>query len=155
MIENIENIYKVIITALLPYLELRGAIPYACHLGMAAPVAYWTAVIGNMIPVLPVMILIKPVFHRLDHLPLFHRFFKWLFDRCRRRQDDVRKYGYWGLTVFVAIPLPMTGAWSGALIAFLLGMRKRYAFFAIFAGVAIAGLLVLLPTYGLARLFRR
>jgi uncharacterized membrane protein len=152
---TIENIYKVIITAILPYLELRAAIPYACHLGLPAPIAYLAAVIGNMIPVLPVMILIKPVSHWLDHLPLFHRFFKWLFDRCRRHQDEVLKYGYWGLTIFVAIPLPMTGAWSGALIAFLLGMRKRYAFLAVFAGVAIAGLIVLLPTYGLARLFQR
>jgi uncharacterized membrane protein len=151
----IENIYKVIITAIIPYLELRGAIPYACHLGLPASVAYVAAVFGNMIPVLPVMILIKPVSLWLDRLPLFHRFFKWLFARCRRHQDEVLKYGYWGLTIFVAIPLPMTGVWSGALIAFLLGMRKRYAFFAIFAGVAIAGLIVLLPTYGLARLLQR
>ncbi|MGD8400924.1 MAG: small multi-drug export protein [Bacillota bacterium] len=150
---SIVDIYKVIITAMLPYLELRGAIPYACHLGLPASLAYLVALIGNMIPVLPVMILIKPLSHSLDRLPLFHRFFKWLFDRCRRRQDKILKYGYWGLLIFVAIPLPMTGAWSGALIAFLLGMRKRYTFLAILAGVAIAGLIVLLPTYGLARLF--
>jgi uncharacterized membrane protein len=151
----IENIYKVIITAIVPYLELRGAIPYACHLGLPASVAYVAAVFGNMIPVLPIMILIKPVSLWLDRFPLFHRFFKWLFAHCRRRQDEVLKYGYWGLTIFVAIPLPMTGVWSGALIAFLLGMRKRYAFLAIFAGVALAGLIVLLPTYGLARLLQR
>jgi uncharacterized membrane protein len=152
---TIENILKVVGTAILPYLELRMAIPYACHLGLPAPVAYLAAVAGNMIPVIPVMLLIRPVSHWLDHIPFCHRFFKWLFDRCRRREVQVNKYGYWGLTIFVAIPLPMTGAWSGALIAFLLGMRKRYTFFAILLGVAIAGLIVLLPTYGLARLFAK
>jgi uncharacterized membrane protein len=152
-VDTITNIYKVIFTAIIPYLELRGAIPYACHLGLSAPVAYVAAVAGNMLPVLPLLILIKPLSLWLDHLPVFHRFFKWIFDRCRRRQHQVLKYGYLGLTFFVAFPLPMTGAWSGALIAFLLGMRKRYAFLAIFAGVMIAGLVVLLPTYGLARWF--
>jgi len=149
-----DAIVKVIITAILPYLELRGAIPLAWKLGFPAPLAFVTAVIGNMLPVIPIMLLIRPVSELLDHIPLFHRFFHWLFTRARRHQDAVNKYGYWALAIFVAVPLPMTGAWSGAVIAFIMGMRKRYAFLSIFLGVIIAGLIVLLATYGLAHLLR-
>jgi uncharacterized membrane protein len=148
------NILTVAFTAILPYLELRGAIPLAYHLRFPAPLAYVVAVVGNMIPVVPIMLLIGPLSRWLDHIPLFHKFFHWLFTRCRRHQHAVNKYGYWGLTLFVAIPLPMTGAWSGAAIAFLLGMRKRYAFFSIFLGVAIAGVILILATYGLAWLLQ-
>lgn len=151
---TLQAVLTVIFTAILPYLELRGAIPLAWHLGFPAPLAYCLAVLGNMIPVVPVMLLIEPLSRWLDHIPLFHKFFHWLFTRSRRRRDVVNKYGYWGLTIFVALPLPMTGAWSGAIIAFLMGMRKRYAFFAIFLGVAIAGIILILATYGLARFFK-
>ncbi|HEY8464148.1 MAG TPA: small multi-drug export protein [Bacillota bacterium] len=150
-----DSVLKVMITSLLPYLELRAAIPLAWQLGFPAPLALLTAVAGNMLPVIPVMLLIRPVANWLDHIPLFHRFFHWLFTRARSHQAEVKKYGYWALTLFVAVPLPMTGAWSGAVIACILGMRKRYAFFSIFFGVLIAGVIVLLATYGIARLFHQ
>jgi uncharacterized membrane protein len=151
---TLQAVFTVLFTAILPYLELRGAIPLAWHLGFPAPLAYCLAVLGNMIPVVPVMLLIEPLSRWLDHIPLFHKFFHWLFSRCRRHREMVNKYGFWGLTIFVALPLPMTGAWSGAIIAFLMGMRKRYAFFSIFSGVAVAGIILILATYGLARFFK-
>ena len=149
-----DGILTVLITAIIPYLELRGAIPLAWQLGFPAPLAFVTAVIGNMLPVIPIMLLIGPVSGLLDHIPFFHRFFNWLFTRARRHQDAVKKYGYWALAIFVAVPLPMTGAWSGAVIAFIMGMRKRYAFLSIFLGVIVAGLIVLLATYGLGHLLQ-
>lgn len=139
--------------AILPYLELRGAIPLAWQLGLPAPEAYVLSVFGNMVPVVPIMLLIDPISRWMRQFQLFDRFFEWLFARCRRHQAELQKYGYWGLAIFVAIPLPMTGAWSGAVIAFLMGLRKRHALIAIFAGVAVAGLIVLTATYGLSRLF--
>jgi uncharacterized membrane protein len=151
---TVQNVFTVLFTAILPYLELRGAIPLAWHLGFPPLPAYVLAVAGNMIPVIPVMLLIEPLSRWLDHIPVFHNFFHRLFARCRRRRDVVNKYGYWGLTIFVAIPLPLTGAWSGAVIAFLVGMRKRYAFFSILLGVAIAGIILILVTYGLARFLK-
>ncbi len=146
---------KVIITSLIPYLELRGAIPFAWRLGFGPLEAYFLAVIGNMIPVIPIIILIDPISKWLSRIPLFKRFFDWVFTRSRRKAPLIQKYGFWGLAIFVAIPLPMTGVWSGAAIAFLLGMRKRVAFLSIFVGVLIAGLIVNLLTYGLADFFSK
>lgn len=141
---------KVIIASVIPYLELRGAIPLAWQLGFDPLEAYLLAVLGNMLPVIPTILLIDPISRCLSKIPLFKHFFDWIFTRSRRKAPQVKKYGFWGLAIFVAIPLPMTGAWTGALIAFLLGMRKRLAFLSIFLGVIIAGLIVVLLTYGIA-----
>lgn len=153
MYENTLNDLVIIGAAALPYLELRGAIPVACSLGLSAPRAYLLAVFGNMLPVLPLMTLIGFVSRWLSRFPMFARFFEHVFRHCEKNKGQILKYGYWGLALFVAIPLPMTGAWSGAVLAFLVGLRKRYAFFAIFAGVIVAGIIVLILTYGIARLF--
>ncbi|HOP73500.1 MAG TPA: small multi-drug export protein [Bacillota bacterium] len=140
----------VIAAASLPYLELRGAIPLAWQLGLTPLEAYVLSVFGNMVPVVPIMLLIDPISRWLRRFRFFDRFFEGLFARCRKYQKEIIKYGYWGLATFVAIPLPMTGAWSGAVIAFLMGLRKRHALIAIAAGVAVAGLIVLTATYGLS-----
>lgn len=143
---------KVIITSLIPYLELRGAIPVAWQLGFGPVDAYLLAVIGNMLPVIPIMISIDSISKLLCRISLFKRFFDWVFARSRRKAPQIQKYGFWGLCLFVAIPLPMTGAWTGAVVAFLLGMRKRVAFSSIFFGVIISGVIVTLLTYGIAAL---
>jgi uncharacterized membrane protein len=144
---------KVVIASILPYLELRGAIPLAWQLGFNPLEAYLLAVIGNMLPVIPIIILIDPISKLLSRIYFFKRFFDWVFARSQRKAPQIQKYGFWGLAVFVAIPLPMTGAWSGALIAFLLRIRKRVALASVFLGVLIAGLIVTVLTYGLANLF--
>lgn len=143
------DVLKVVVTSILPYLELRGAIPLACGLGFSAFEAYLLAVVGNMIPVVPIMIFFDPATRWCSKFPLCKRFFDRLRERNQRHAPQVQKYGFWGLALFVAVPLPMTGAWSGAAIAFLLGMRKRIAFASIFLGVLIAGIIVTILTYGL------
>lgn len=153
MSERIIDGLKVIFTSIIPYLELRGAIPLAWRLGFNAMEAFVLAVIGNMIPVIPIIILFDPALDWLSKIPFCKRFTNWIFTRVRRKAPQIRKYGFWGLALFVSIPLPMTGAWSGAAIAFLLGMRKRVAFTSIFLGVLTAGLIVTILTYGLAHLF--
>lgn len=153
MPERIYDGLKVIITALVPYLELRGAIPLAWQLGFGPLEAYLLAIIGNMIPVIPIIILIEPTLKWLGKFPLFKNFCDWIIIRTQRRAPQIQKYGFWGLAIFVAIPLPMTGAWSGAAIAFILGMRKRIACLSILLGILIAGIIVTILTYGLAHLF--
>lgn len=153
MTEHLIDGLKVLIASILPYLELRGAIPLAWQLGFDPLEAYIWAVIGNMIPVIPILILIEPVIKWLSKITLLKKLCEWVLVRSRRQAPQVRKYGFWGLAIFVAIPLPMTGAWSGAVIAFILGMRKRVAFLSIFLGVLTAGLIVTSLTYGLAYLF--
>lgn len=153
MSERVLDGIKVIITSLIPYLELRGAIPFAWQLGFGPLEAYLLAVIGNMFPVIPIIILIEPILKWLSKVTLFKRYCDWILTRSQRQAPQIQKYGFWGLAIFVAIPLPMTGVWSGALIAFILGIRKRIAFSSIFLGVLIAGLIVTTLTYGLAHLF--
>ena len=143
---------KVLLASLLPYLELRGAIPLAWQLGLDPLEAYIWAVTGNMIPVIPILILIEPVIKWLSKFNMFKGICEWILVRSHRQAPQVQKYGFWGLAIFVAIPLPMTGVWSGAAIAFILGMRKRVAFLSIFSGVLIAGIIVTGLTYGLAYL---
>ncbi len=132
----------VILIAMLPVSELRGAIPWAVHPmggGMGLGTAYVLAVIGNFIPVIPLLLGLGPVSNVLRRWTVFDKFFTWLFARTRRRGKWVEKYEAFGLIPFVAIPLPVTGAWTGAAAAFVFGVRFWYALPAILAGILIAG----------------
>jgi uncharacterized membrane protein len=148
----------IFLFAMLPIFELRGAIPVAEILGVNIAIwkIYLIAVIGNIIPVLPILFLLEPGSNFLsERSKKFSRFFEWLFNRTRRRvEPKIKKYGAVGLIFFVAIPLPVTGAWTGCIAAFLFGIRKRYAFPAILAGVMIAGVVVSIVTYGASSVFR-
>jgi len=133
----------VVIIATLPIVELIGAIPVAMHLfDMPIPRSYILCVIGNIIPVPFILLLLGPVSRFLRKLKIFDRFFGWLFARTRRRSETIRKYEELGLIIFVAIPLPVTGAWTGSLAAFLFGLRFWPSFFCALAGVCIAGVIV-------------
>ena len=133
----------VIILAALPVSELRGAIPLAIALDFSPLKAYLLAFFGNMIPVLPLLFLFQPISNRLRHIKIFERFFDWLFERTRKKASLVEKFEALGLILFVAIPLPITGAWTGCVAAALFKIRFRYAFIAITLGVIIAGFIVL------------
>jgi len=133
----------VLLIATLPIVELRGAIPVAMHVfDMPIPKSYILCVIGNMIPVPFILLLLGPAAALLRKIKLFDRFFEWLFARTRRRIETIKKYEELGLIMFVAIPLPVTGAWTGSLAAFLFGLRFWPSFFCALAGVCIAGVIV-------------
>jgi len=107
------------------------------------------AVLGNMVPVVPLLLFLDPVSNGLRHrIGLADRFFEWLFARTRRKTEaGLRKYGvFFGLMIFVAIPLPVTGAWTGCVAAFIFGIRFRYSLPAVLAGVLIAGIIVSIAT---------
>jgi len=134
----------VLIVGALPIAELRGALPLALYYGMSFSKAYWLSVLGNCFIVAPALFLFEPVTQRLRKFKFWSRFFDWLFERTKKNSDSIQKYEALGLAIFVAIPLPMTGAWSGVVAASLFKIRFRYALPAIMAGVACAGLIVLL-----------
>jgi len=134
--------YLVMVVGALPISELRGAIPLALSLGMPLKQAFWLSVIGNSIPVIPALFLLEPVSNRLRRFRVWSHFFEWLFERTKKKADIIQKYEALGLAIFVAIPLPMTGAWTGAIAASLFKVKFRYAFFAILTGVIIAGIIV-------------
>jgi len=132
----------VIFVGMLPIFELRGAIPLGFYFGFPIVKNFALSVFGNMLPIIPLMFLLNPISERLRRFPLWKKFFDWLFERTKKKADVIQKYEALGLAIFVAIPLPMTGAWSGAIAASLFKIRFRYAFPAIFLGVIGAALIV-------------
>ena len=133
--------------SILPISELRGAIPYALTQGMTIPVAYPYCVILNAL-VGPIVYLFLFSVHKLLSLMTWYKkLFDRVIERARKKlHDKVERFGYWGVMIFVAIPLPITGAWTGAIIAVLLGLKFRYASISITIGVLIAGIVVTCAT---------
>lgn len=138
-----------LVISMVPVIELRGAIPIAVGNGLDWRIAIPLAIIGNLIPVPFIIVFIKRVFawmrkvsKRLD------RIVTKIENRAQKKMGTVQKYAFWGLFIFVAIPLPGTGAWTGALIAAMLDMRLKRAFPSIALGVLAAGIIVAFVSYG-------
>ena len=140
-------------TAMVPVIELRGAIPVGIAAGLPPAVTCAAAILGNLVPVPFIMLLARRVFNWLRDTRLFGPKIVWLERRAHLKGRIVRKYRLLGLVVLVAIPLPGTGAWTGALVASLLDIRLRNALPAILLGLVIAGVLITLLTLGVVRLF--
>ena len=134
--------WATVLLATLPILELRGALPVAILGGMPLWLAYPVAVAGNMIPIPFIIWLLEPVTKMLRRWKRGDRFVEWLFARTRRKGANIEKYEFWGLTIFVAIPLPMTGAWTGAMAGHLFGLKWYKNLLACFVGVCIAGVIM-------------
>jgi uncharacterized membrane protein len=138
------TLFFSVLLSLLPISELRGGIPYAYFNGVSLFIATPLCVLTNAL-VAPIVYTFLATFHRI-----FHTHWKWyasFFDRFvaraqRRVYPKVNKYGYWGILLFVAIPLPITGAWTGTLGSWILGLDKRKTMMAVFGGVIVSGLIV-------------
>jgi uncharacterized membrane protein len=138
-----------VIIATLPIFELRGAIPYAIlEAKLSWQVAYPLAIFGNFIPVIPILLFLGAVSKWLMRYRLWNKFFTWLFNRTRRRGKVVERFEALGLILFVAIPLPITGAWTGCVAAFIFKIPLRLAIPAILCGILIAGVVVTLASLG-------
>lgn len=132
-----------VLFALLPISELRGAIPYAVFNGFSVPVAALIAVAANVCVPLLAFLFLESAHKLLYRIASYKKFFDRFVEKTHGRvHAKVEKYGYWGLLFFVAIPLPVTGAWTGALGAWVLGLSYKKAFFAIAGGVILAGIIV-------------
>lgn len=153
---NVPPLAGVALIAMTPVAELRGAIPVGLsiwHLPWLATLL--VAMIGNMIPVIFIMLFINPVTNVLRRrVSFFDRFLTWLFERTRKKiYHQHQRWGDIALVTFVAIPLPATGAWSGALAAFLLGIPLKKALPLITSGVIISGIIMTLLTLGIISIF--
>ncbi|MFH1644929.1 MAG: small multi-drug export protein [Candidatus Omnitrophota bacterium] len=126
----------------LPISELRGAIPFGLAAGLELKKVLLLAIIGNLVPIVPILFFLRPVSDFLRRFSVFKRFFDWLFERTRKKSELIEKYEALGLILFVAIPLPVTGAWTGCIAASLFKIRLRYAALAITTGVLIAAAIV-------------
>ena len=146
----------ILLTSMLPIAELRGAIPLALTIyNMPVWSAFVFSILGNLIPVIFIIWILDLLVNKLliHRIYIFNRFFNWLFERTRRKHSGkFEKWRDFALVVLVAIPLPFTGAWTGALAAFVFGIPIKRAFPLIAVGVLIAGTIVTLVTLGLISL---
>jgi uncharacterized membrane protein len=129
--------------SMVPVAELRFALPWAVHNDIEPVLAYVIAVLGNMTPVPFILLLIEQIFDRLKKYKWWQGKIEFLEKRADSKGEMVRKYSLIGLCLLVAVPLPGTGAWTGSLVAALMKIKRRLAVPVIFAGVMIAGLIVL------------
>ena len=149
---GLHALLMTILVGMTPVLELRGAIPLGVAAGLPPLTAGAAASLGNVIPVPFIMLLTRRIFRWLRKTAFFGPKIDWLERRAHLKGRMVRKYRLPGLILLVAIPLPGTGAWTGALVATLLDIRLRQAFPAIAAGVVIAGVIITALTVGVAGL---
>ncbi|MFH1577684.1 MAG: small multi-drug export protein [Candidatus Omnitrophota bacterium] len=133
---------SIFLTGMLPVFELRGAIPLGFYLGVPPVKTFILAVFGNLIPVIPLYFLLQPIANRLTHIPAFKMFFDWLFKHTKKRADIIQRYEAIGLMLFIAIPLPITGAWTGTIAASLFKIKFKYTLLAAIFGVILAGVIV-------------
>ncbi len=152
MLRGVPSQISVIIISMTPIFELRGSIPVAIGVyKMTIIEAYFWSVLGNIIPVIFWVFFLEKISNWLRaNFRFWDKFFDWLFQRTTKKANDkIKKYGDWGLFFLVAIPLPVTGGWTGALAAFLFGVKKIKAIGIIFSGILIAGIIVTLLTLGM------
>lgn len=146
--------FVTLIVSMIPVIELRGAIPLGVSLGLSHFDAMWVSMLGNMLPVPFIILFIRPIFKWMTRKSeKLGRVVEKLEARAEGKWDKVHKYQFFGLAIFVGIPLPGTGAWTGALIAAVMDMRMRSALPSIALGVVMAGLLVTGITYGFTSIF--
>lgn len=141
----------VFLISMVPLIELRGAIPYGLGFGLAPLPTYALAIVGNCLPVPIILFFVKRVLFWMQgcSVELFRRVADFVIRKAQKNRDRVEKYAALGLFLFVAIPLPGTGAWTGSLVAAMFDMKKRYAFLSIFLGVLTAGIIMSLITGGI------
>lgn len=141
-----KEIALTLLTTVLPISELRGGIPLGVSLGLDPLFTFSISVIANALIFLPIFFALHFFYDKLlSRIPFFNKY----LDILRKRgKPKVDKYGFWGLTFFVAIPLPITGVYTGTTLAWLLGMDWKKAFPAVGLGVIVAGIVVLLITLG-------
>ena len=143
---------KFLITLLwsmVPVVELRGAIPIGMGMGLDLTTSVVISIIGNMIPVPFIMLFIRQIFKWMRKFnKTFANIVDKMEDKANKHRDKVTRYGFWGLFILVAIPLPGTGAWTGALVAAIMELRFKTALPAIFLGVVGAAIIVSIVSYG-------
>lgn len=149
-------LFIAILLSLLPVSELRGGIPYAITNGVNVVSAFISCVLANIAIVPLIFFFLDNIHNKLLKYDFYKKNFDSFLKRLRKRKKKVEKayesYGILALTIFVAIPLPFTGAWTGTIIAWLLNLKRTKSFFAIFLGILIAGTIVTLIATGILAL---
>lgn len=149
-LETVGKELCVFFCSCLPIIELRGAIPMAYAFGLPWWQAYIISVLGNLLPVPFILLLIRAVIKWMSRsrVAFLNKIANFLLRKVEKNREKIEKYSFWGLCLFVAIPLPATGAWTGSLVAAMIEMKPLKAFLSATLGVLIAGVIVTLIVYG-------
>jgi len=147
--------FKLMLLAAVPIIELRGAIPAGMVMGLDPLTSAVVSFIGSMLPVPFILFGMKPVLQFMRRFKWAEKFLDWLINRTVNRAKNFDKYSFYGLMIFVAIPLPTTGVWTGSMAASLFGMKIKRSFFAILLGNLIAAFIITAGSTFAATLFER
>lgn len=141
----------VFIISLMPILELRGGLLAASLLGLDPLPSYIISIIGNILPIPLILWFMSSILKWMKTRKKLKKIALWLDKKVEKNKDKIEKYGFWGLVLFVGIPLPGTGAWTGCLVASVLEMDRKKAFLAALIGVLMASIIMMFISFGLLR----
>ncbi|MBQ9162829.1 MAG: small multi-drug export protein [Clostridia bacterium] len=149
-LETVGREWCVFFCSMIPIIELRGAVPMGWAMGLPWWQTFLISVLGNMVPVPFILLFINKFIKFLANskVKFFNKLANWLLGKVEKNRGKIEKYAFWGVALFVAIPLPATGAWTGSLVAAAIDMKFWKAFFSALVGVAIAGVIMTLISYG-------
>ena len=154
-LERVGRELCVFLCAMLPIIECRGAVPLGCAIGLP----WWQnalfSMAGNLLPVPFILLFITALLKwmRRCRIRLFNKIAAWLDRKIEKHKGTIEKYSYWGVLIFVGLPIPGTGAWTGSLIASVLGLEPKKSFLAAFGGVVMATAIMTVVSYGLKAAF--
>ena len=144
-----KNIVYIFLISMLPFIELRGAVPVGAALGVNYALNYSVAVIGNLLPVPFILIFLPRMLDFLGKFKIFKGIVSWLRQKTDKNSQKFNRGAFWGLCLFVALPVPGTGAWAGSFVAALFNMPRWRSFLSVFIGVLICGVIMTLASYGI------
>ncbi len=141
----------VFIISLMPILELRGGLIAAALLDLNPISSYVVSMIGNILPVPFILWFINSILQWMRRSSRLSKIARWLDNKVEKHKTQIEKYGFWGLVLFVGIPLPGTGAWTGCLIAAVLNMDRKKAFLATLLGILMASIIMMILSFGVLK----
>lgn len=158
LFSNFENVrfgkeIIVFMISLLPILELRGGLIAASLLGLSPVRSYIICLIGNILPVPFILLFINKIIERMSksNIKWMYKFANWLYNKAEKNKSSIEKYGYLGLLLFVGIPLPGTGAYTGCLVASVLNMDRKKSFIYTVLGILMASVIMMLVSFGILK----
>jgi len=145
----------VFFCSMIPIIELRGAIPMGAAFGLPWWQSYALSVLGNMLPVPFILLFIKGMIGWMSRskIGFFNKVANFLLRKVEKKRDKIEKYSFWGVALFVGVPLPVTGAWTGSLVAAMIDMKFWKALVSCLIGVMIAGVIMTVISYGTVAIF--
>jgi uncharacterized membrane protein len=149
-LETVGREWCVFFCSMIPIIELRGAVP----MGWAMELEWWQtyiiSVLGNMLPVPFILLFINKIIKWMaeSKISLFNKVANWLLKKAEKNRAKIEKYAFWGVALFVAVPLPVTGAWTGSLVAAVIDMKFWKALLSALIGVMVAGVIMTVIFYG-------